>query len=647
MMMKLISITLDAFKGIDHLTLDMGGASAALYGANGLGKTSVYDGWLWLITGKDSAGRVPDDTKGFQIKPLDSAGNVANNALHSVVSAVVELDGQRHTLRKEYYEKWTRKRGATDAEYDGNTTDYYIDEVPRSKREYESWIGGYVPLDVFSLLSYTDAFARMDMGKRRSILFDLAEIGDDADIMAQDSRFEPLQAATGTISLADYQRQLTAQRKNWNRERTDLPARIDEVRRTADKLRDIPFDQLRESVADMERERDSVAAQLRSSADDAQRDLFNDKRETENALSALEVENKSHRLQQQQNSPDIRGAKTELSRLETGFRYESERYHLAQRDAERCENETAKCRDKWTEKNREKYPGAATCPTCGQPLPPEKQAEAKATWELYHKQELDRIAEEGKRYKAAAEKFQAQVSEIQERMVALENDIARQRDVVAAMEAAPKQEITDLPDYESRKVTLIAKLEHLKSQMEAAQQDEWQRKRPLMDRQTTIERELTALRGELAKEATLTMAVNREAELRQQLRSISQQMEQVDKMLDLIDQFTRFKAEFVTDSINAKFQLARFRLFRQQVNGGLLACCDVMCNGVPYDQGLNTGARVQVGLDMIATLSRHYGVEVPVFVDGAESVTDLAPQLGEQMIRLVVSESDRKLRFEV
>lgn len=647
MIMNLISITLDAFKGIDHLTLDMEGCSAALYGANGLGKTSVYDGWLWLITGKDSAGRVPDDTKGFQIKPLDSAGNVANNAQHSTVSAVVELDGQRHTLRKEYYEKWTRKRGATDAEYDGNTTDYYIDEVPRSKREYESWIGGYVPLDVFALLSYTDAFARLDAGKRRSILFDLAEIGDDAAIMAQDSRFEPLQAATGTITLEEYQRQLTARRKNWNRERTDLPARIDEVHRTTDKLRDIPFDKLRESVADMERERDSVSAQLRETAQDVQRDLFNDQRETENALSALEVENKDHRLGQQQNSPNLQGAKTELNRLETGFRYESERYHLAQRDVERCENETAKHRDKWKEKNRETYPGEAICPTCGQPLPPEKQAEAKKAWEIHHQRELDRIAEEGKRYKQAAEKFQTQVSQIQDRMVALENDIAQQRDIVAAMEAAPKQEITDLPDYESRKAELTTKLEHIKKQLEDAKQDEWQRKRPLMDNLTTIERELAALRGELAKEATLTMAVNREAELREQLRSISQQMEQTDKMLDLIDQFTRFKAEFVTDSINAKFQLARFRLFRQQVNGGLMACCDVMCQGVPYDQGLNTGARVQVGLDMIATLSRHYGVEVPVFVDGAESVTDLISQPGSQMIRLVVSEKDRKLRFEV
>ena len=63
---------------------------------------------------------------------------------------------------------------------------------------------------------------------------------------------------------------------------------------------------------------------------------------------------------------------------------------------------------------------------------------------------------------------------------------------------------------------------------------------------------------------------------------------------------------------------------------------------VPY-VGLNNGAKINVGIDIINTLSTHYGVTVPLFVDNAESVTRLTAS-GAQVIRLVVSECDKELR---
>ena len=99
------------------------------------------------------------------------------------------------------------------------------------------------------------------------------------------------------------------------------------------------------------------------------------------------------------------------------------------------------------------------------------------------------------------------------------------------------------------------------------------------------------------------------------------------------------------EGVNSLFRVARFRLFREQANGGLEERCDVVCGGVPY-LGLNNGAKINVGIDIINTLSRHFGVAVPLFVDNAESVTRLE-YADTQVIRLVVSESDTgKLRCE-
>ena len=59
---------------------------------------------------------------------------------------------------------------------------------------------------------------------------------------------------------------------------------------------------------------------------------------------------------------------------------------------------------------------------------------------------------------------------------------------------------------------------------------------------------------------------------------------------------------------------------------------------------LNNGMKVNVGIDIINTLSRHYGVTVPLFVDNAEAVTKLE-SCQAQVIRLVVSENDKELRM--
>jgi len=91
--------------------------------------------------------------------------------------------------------------------------------------------------------------------------------------------------------------------------------------------------------------------------------------------------------------------------------------------------------------------------------------------------------------------------------------------------------------------------------------------------------------------------------------------------------------------------MARFKLFETQVNGALAECCETTFNGVPYGN-LNNGARLNIGLDIINTLSEHYGFAPVVFIDNAESVVNILPTKGQQ-IRLIVSGADKKLRVEV
>ena len=120
----------------------------------------------------------------------------------------------------------------------------------------------------------------------------------------------------------------------------------------------------------------------------------------------------------------------------------------------------------------------------------------------------------------------------------------------------------------------------------------------------------------------------------------------MEKELFLTEQFIRTKVSLLEEKINSKFKMARFKLFDQQINGGVVECCETLYKGIPYSSGLNKGHQGIVGLDIIATLCEHYGFWPPIIYDNAESVTKL-PEMQNQMICLYVSERDKKLRVEV
>lgn len=82
-------------------------------------------------------------------------------------------------------------------------------------------------------------------------------------------------------------------------------------------------------------------------------------------------------------------------------------------------------------------------------------------------------------------------------------------------------------------------------------------------------------------------------------------------------------------------------MFEDQINGGRVEACTTLINGVPYSDA-NTAARIQAGLDIINTLSEHYDMYGPVWVDNRESVIRL-PETKSQLINLIVDEKYKKL----
>ena len=105
---KLKSLKLTHFKGIKDLEIEFTD-NTFIQGANGSGKTTIFDAFTWLLFGKNSYGQTD-----FEIKTLDKNGAAIPKIDHEV-EAVIEVDGHETTIRRVYSEKWVKQRGAEEA----------------------------------------------------------------------------------------------------------------------------------------------------------------------------------------------------------------------------------------------------------------------------------------------------------------------------------------------------------------------------------------------------------------------------------------------------------------------------------------------------------------------------------------------------
>lgn len=638
MEIKILKLTLENFKCHKHLTLDFGGGDRTIYGDNAAGKTSVYDAFAWLLFGKDSLGNANPD-----IKPLDADGNVADHLAITAVEAELEADGQVVILRRTLREIWTTRRGSAEQEFGGHTSDFAVDGVPMKKNAYDEQIRQLVPEELFRMLTSVSWFpAGMGWQERRAILFDMTESLEDQEIMKRDERFAPLLEGMGRLSLEDYKRKIQAQQRSLTDVRDDVPSRINECENALEDLEGMDFDEAREQEsrlqADLEAaQRDLAALDNNSAISDLELRI----REAQMEKKALEAENRQYRREQESRQPDTASLERQIREQEALGKGQTLNIRYTKQDIEDLSRKLEQAREEWSRVNAETFTDKA-CPTCGQTLPPQKQAAARRRFEEDQKRRLDRIQDTAAAYKLRIQSLEERLAEhsaaadsCKDRIGALQLQLEQVK--------ADRVPVGDLEDYAPRMFRIMENLSEAQKQRDQLKAGYLAAAREREARVRQIQDQLALVRRVLAQEAVRERTLQRIEMLREDARNAAQALEAIEKQLWLMKEFVRYKAQALEDSVNIHFRLAAFRLFRRQANGGLEERCDVVVDGVPYGS-LNNGMRINAGIDIINALSLHYGVRVPLFIDNAEAVTRLE-LCGSQVIRLVVSEGDQEVRL--
>lgn len=640
MEIKIIRLTLENFKCHRRLNLQLDGRSVSIYGDNATGKTSIYDALTWLLFGKDSAG---NGEKNIDIKPLDSSGEVLDHQAITSVEAEFLVDGETVTLRRTYREVWTTRRGTGDPVYEGNTSDYFVDGVPQKKNAFDSKVRELVPEELFRMLTSVSYFAAgMKWQDRRAVLFDMAGTMTDKEIMAGSPEFAPLLESLGRLNLADYKAKLLSQKKGLTGVRDDAPTRINECQRTLQDLEDVDFAAAREEEKELSAKQDALSARLIALEQDAE--LMNKRlelREVKLERDTLESKNRSYRESQRSAGPDIAFIQKTISEERRRLSGDQVFLDTTDRTVQRYDREIQESRDLYVKVNGEAFSGGI-CPTCGQKLPFEQLREATEKFNAQKEIRLSGIIDNANRLKEEKQNYQDHAEEVRE---AVRRRTSHIRELEEQLRAAQEKtaEITDLPEYAGAIAEVDRRIDALQGEVDRLMADSSKVRDSVHGEINAVKDQLRFVRGVIAKEAVREQTMKRVEELKADARNASEALDSIEKMLYLMEGFTRYKAKRVESSVNDMFRLATFRLFREQANGGLEERCDAQYDGVPF-MGLNNGMKVNVGIDIINALSRYYGVTVPLFVDNAEAVTRLE-SCNAQVIRLVVSEEDKELRI--
>ena len=657
MNIELVKMHIENFKGIKELDISFG-KNTKIYGQNATGKTSIVDAYNWCLFDKNSIGEAK-----FQIRPLDANNNQINH-VEIKVSVTLKIDGREITFKKVQKQNWVKKRGSLSETLQGNVNSFEIDEVPKKEKDYKEYIKNIINEDLFKLITNPQAFVGKKWQEQREELMKLAPDIDNEDVIATNPKLlSELSLALSLHNPEDLQAKAKKALSEYKKQQAEIPARIDEVRKSMTDIDvaelELQRNGLKEQIAEIEKSEEDMTAQYEKYQKDAD-DLMDLKfKLSDMERKANEDNNTSKRKYEEQIADfdaDISSSNRRIDALkqniidagETISAYEKKREELLA---------------DWKEENAKTYvdnlvfdENSAICPMCGQSYPEDKieqikadfeqkKADVKAKWEKNHKDILDRIVDDGNRYKDLIENLKSKIDDAEAQLSAEQNKLQRmeleKEGLTDLLEALPdKVDISDSEAYKELASQIAEKEKILNTANSGAEMRQQLRikKNGLKEELFEVEKQITSADNSAKEE--------RIEELQQEMNDIADKVNEQEKMIYLLEEFTKAKMTMISKSVNEKFKIVNWKLFDKQVNGAIVECCECTVNGVPFS-ALNTGHRIVAGLDIISTLSEMYGVIAPIFIDNAEAINEFnIPKIEAQTILLSVSH-DKQIEVRV
>lgn len=637
------------FKGIRDLSVEFDQELTSIYGDNGIGKTTIFDGITWVLFGKDSK-----DRKSFGIKTYDENNHVIPRIPHEVTVTLL-VDDEEVTLCRWYNEKWTKKRGSAEEVFDGHEEERFYNGVPCSMKEYNEKIASLCSEEVFKFITNPLYFTKQKADVQRAMLFRMAGGVSDADIASGNREFENLLSKLTGKNLDEFKREIQAKKRKIKNELDMIPSRIDERKRDMPTSED--WDTLEKELESKKKALEDIEQQLIDASKAAE--VSNQHKMTLIKEAGKIQEKKAERqfkikedilaeYRQQQSARNklvsaISAEESTIATLKTRIQeYDNSLVKLAQ-DREYLISEWNSINAEQLTFNEDEF----ICPTCKRRFEvheiESRQQEISETFLKNKSERLERNKQAGMGIKRKREeieqlKLQAEVN-VSSKQAWIDEQKASSLYINELVEPETASVIAADREY----IELCNQETELRNQINNEADTSSSDNSELIEGKRTIISSIDELKKMLSKKEAIERNNARISELETMMRKQSQEYAELEGIEFTITSFSKARIEAVERKINGMFKTVKFKMFEQQINGGEVETCEAIVGGVPFSD-LNDAGKINAGLDIINAICDFEGVYAPIVIDNAESVNELLPTKSQQ-IRLVVSK-DKKLVIE-
>lgn len=651
------AISMHYFKGIENRRIAFKEDETEITGPNGSGKSTVIDAFFWGLWGKNAAGR-----SDFSIKTVDKDGVEIPNVNHEVV-VELSVNEERQDFRRVLIPEYNKE-----GKLKGNHCDYFWNDVPCKKSEYDAKVSAVISEDVFKMITSPITFMSMDWQSQRDMLIRMA--GDISNEEVGDGRFMALCEILKGKNLDEVKRELNAKIKRVNDAMKDIPARIDEVKRGMPESTDMS--RLKEERIEIEKrmsvieheEKDLASAHNAANEERIaltdkiadlrfqQQKILNEaqaKERTEIHASNQEYIKAEHEqslimTEEKEDSNACKGKNMIISNEITKYEKQIEKYS----------QELQAMRDEWSKVYAETFSADdyLKCPLYGHTCNDghacsrydQDQSGAYNAWKQSKDERLAEITAGGQMTKHMLEECRKHISDKTDEITALKDGyeernkkrMQRYEDLEAVKKNNPKRPLISsitIQDVEEC-VKIGEEIKELDAKLSGYHfAGDWNMVSPYAEEKKSLTQRLDVIKLKENYVAMIEKGAARIKELQEELTKLGEEKMDLEDRLQECTDFEIERMNMVSDKVNSLFELVKWQMWQQQVNGDIVPACLCLCDGVVWKDA-NQAKKINAGIEVASKIAMKFGVSAPIFLDNAESIGHVFKPEGTQMIFL-------------
>lgn len=663
MIVKIKKLILTDFKGVKEKEYSFSDITKIM-AANGLGKTTIATAWYWLITDKD-----------YDLKSNPNIFPLGVGECLPRVEAVLDLNGKEIIISKQ--QKISKSKPDSKGIVKTTSTNTYeINAVPKTERDFRDYleIEG-IDWELFLPLSHPNVFTGQKAADMRKVLFRMASEKSDFDIAQMKDDTADVAKLLIDYKLEEIEAMHKASKKKAEQQVKSIPDQIIGLEKAKVNIDTAELELQKSSIMNQIKEKEDMIADSDKAAEDYQK----------KSQGILELKFKISDIERaatEKLNEEKKAIRDEMQSVEQRF-YSAELAH--KRAEQKIENHTSEIdylvrkktslQNDWKQtkvKELGEYSelpaldeNTLICPICGQALPEELKQQRISDYESRKTQylkdyetrkklfestksaSLERIAHQGNEVVQQIKDLKAEISVLQEEIEKQKSEKLNanktRNELTERLNALPEQvELSENQEYESLCLQVSKMEEALHG--ENSQTDY---RCALKAEIAELQAQLDEINAELGKAAHDVKIDEQISDLQVKQRDYEQAKADSEKILYQLGLISKRKNELLVEEINNHFGIVKWVLFDYQKNGEYKEVCVPNVDGKRFGDSTNTGREIIAKLDICNSLQKFFGVSLPVFLDGAESINEEnIPEMDNQLILLKVTD-DRELKVEV